>query len=254
MAKQKKNIMTREEAEGLYRDLRKALETVQQRKAQESAKGSPLPKMQAKPEARAAAISSAAHTAVRLPVMNRGHYAAFAFVLLFASAKAILSGLSTFNAVATQDAASDAAAMIRPVMVQGPTYSKEEVRLLTSLDARRTELEEKSKRIDERDQDLRRAEQEYAARLTQIRDLTDRLKQDREKNEKKRNAQIDQLANVYGSMSPNEAAELIEQLDITIALSLLERMPEKRIGQILALMSAEKALTITRMMSERSKG
>ncbi len=52
-------------------------------------------------------------------------------------------------------------------------------------------------------------------------------------------------------MNPKEASLLIEQLDITIALGLLERMPEKRIGQILSLMSPDRALTITRMLSGR---
>ena len=75
------------------------------------------------------------------------------------------------------------------------------------------------------------------------------LKGDREKNDKKRSTQLEQLSNVYGSMDPKEAATLIEQLDVTIALSLLERMPEKRIGQILALMNPQRALVITRMLS-----
>ena len=44
----------------------------------------------------------------------------------------------------------------------------------------------------------------------------------------------------------------MEQLDVTIALSLIERMPEKRIGQILALMSPERALSITRMLSGKA--
>ena len=77
------------------------------------------------------------------------------------------------------------------------------------------------------------------------------MKLEREKSDKKRNTQLDQLANVYGSMNPPEAAHLLEQLDIHVALSLVERMPEKRIGQILALMDASRALELTNLLSKR---
>ena len=95
-------------------------------------------------------------------------------------------------------------------------------------------------------------DREFAVRLTQLRELTEKLSNQREQNDKKRSSQLEQLANVYSSMNPPEAAALIEQLDISIAIGLLERMPEKRIGQILALMNSEKALQITRLLSART--
>jgi flagellar motility protein MotE (MotC chaperone) len=78
------------------------------------------------------------------------------------------------------------------------------------------------------------------------------LKIERQKGERQRDTQLDQLANVYGSMNPPEAAHLLEQLDIQIAQALIERMPEKRIGQILALMNAQRALELTNRLSRRS--
>jgi flagellar motility protein MotE (MotC chaperone) len=56
------------------------------------------------------------------------------------------------------------------------------------------------------------------------------LKIEREKGDKQRNSQLDQHANVYGSMNPPEAAHLVEQLDIQVALSLIQRMPEKKMA------------------------
>ena len=53
-------------------------------------------------------------------------------------------------------------------------------------------------------------------------------------------------------MNPQEAAQLIEQLDVTIALGLIEKMPEKRIGQILATMKPEKALALTKLLSGKA--
>jgi flagellar motility protein MotE (MotC chaperone) len=53
-------------------------------------------------------------------------------------------------------------------------------------------------------------------------------------------------------MNPPEAAHLLEQLDVQVALSLIERMPEKRIGQILSLMNAQRALELTNLLSTRA--
>jgi len=130
-----------------------------------------------------------------------------------------------------------------------PRYSEEELSVLKQLDIRRVELREQESQIEQQARELSLKEQEFVVRLAELRELTDQLKISREKSAERRNGQLEQLSNVYGSMDPKESAQLIEQLDVSIALGLLERMPEKRIGQILSLMSAERALTITRMLS-----
>jgi len=136
---------------------------------------------------------------------------------------------------------------LRPIVEE--KFNKQELELLKKLDSRRAELEQRKRSLDERAQDLDRRDREFAARLTQLRELTGKLQGEREHNDKKKSTQIEQLANVYGAMNPPEAAALLEQLDVTTALALIEKMPEKRIGQILALMSAERALMLTKMIS-----
>lgn len=133
----------------------------------------------------------------------------------------------------------------------GPHWTKEQSKILTALDGRRVELEERSSRLDKREGDLVAKERELAVRLTELKDLTERLKIEREKGDKQKSAQLDQLSNVYGSMNPPEAAHLLEQLDVQVALSLVERMPEKRMAQILALMNAQRALELTNLLSNR---
>jgi flagellar motility protein MotE (MotC chaperone) len=130
-------------------------------------------------------------------------------------------------------------------------WSKEEVKILKGLDARRVELEERSVLLDKREGEFSQKERALAIRLSELKELTERLKLERDKGEKQRNGQLDQLANVYGSMNPPEAAHLLEQLDIQVALSLIERMPEKRMAQILALMNSQRALEITNLLSSR---
>jgi flagellar motility protein MotE (MotC chaperone) len=127
--------------------------------------------------------------------------------------------------------------------------SPEDIKILTALDSKRVELEERSKRLDSRENDISKRDKDFVLKLSEIRELTEKLKLERDKGMKKDQGQLDQLANVYGSMAPQEAAKLIEQLDVTIALPLLQRMPEKRMGLILPMMSAEKALIITKLLS-----
>jgi flagellar motility protein MotE (MotC chaperone) len=209
-----------------------------------------------RPEASPSA--SASHSDDRPLPVTRGQYAALLFVLAFALARTSISALE-YAGVGEPKLAEASMAVSAPTkylpiqaqQLQAQGFSKDEIKVLTALDSRRAELEDRSRRLDDREQDILRRDKEFATRMTQLRELTERLSSEREKDDKKRNGQLEQLANVYGSMNPPEAAALIEQLDVTIALSLLERMPEKRIGQILALMSKERALAITKLLSGR---
>ncbi len=263
MAAQKKKTMTREDAAELYRDLQKAMaatkgkaapkksssgidakaiaESIKAAMRREDAATQPVETMSAEPAAER-----------NFPITT-GQRAAVCAVLLFAGFKVMLSAMEAAGiATATPAEASYVSAPRASIASMTDQFSKEEIKVLTSLDSRRSELEERGKKLDDRQADLDRRDRELATRMTQLRELTERLSSERDKSDKKRSAQLDQLANVYGSMNPPEAAALIEQLDVQIALELLQRMPEKRIGQILALMSPARALSITKMLSVSS--
>lgn len=167
-------------------------------------------------------------------------------VALLGCAKITVSALIVSGATKIEEA--QAVVVRSPV---GPKWSKEEVKVLTALDARRVELDERGSRVEKREEEFNARERELAVRLTELKDLSERLKLEREKGDKQRDSQLEQLANVYGSMNPPEAAHLLEQLDINVSLSLIERMPEKRMGQILALMNPQRALELTNLLSKR---
>lgn len=178
-----------------------------------------------------------------------GRMFAVALVLFFALAKIGVAALENFGLGIVEPVA--AAQVQSTDIVSKGGFSRAELELLRSLDSRRATLEKRAHKIKSQENELEERDREFAMRLTELREMTERLKVERERDVRKRDAQLDQLANVYGSMNPKEAADLMQQLDVTIALELIERMPEKRIGQILALMTPERALSITRMMSER---
>lgn len=270
----KKKSMSREDAAELYRDLQKAMSAAKSGKkpaAKTNSSGidakaiaqsikAAMSREDAASSRPAASISNSIETRTtstlgeRMPSVTKGQYMAICCVLAFAGFKVVLSAMeSTGFATATPVEASYMTVPQMRVTDAAAGFSKEDLKVLTALDGRRVELEDRSKRLDDRQADLDKRDREFATRMTQLRELTERLNIERDKSDKKRSAQLEQLANVYGSMNPPEAAALIEQLDVQIALGLLERMPEKRIGQILALMSPARALSITKMLSSRAQ-
>lgn len=255
MKTQRKPTMTREQAEELYKDLHKAMSTMMDKKKGIAKGGAASAKPQISAAAKAASAAKAYGLPKSVPVSqvsaipgNRGHHGAIALVLVFAIVKI---GLSALEASGFATAASAQAVMQSAPQVVAPAFGRDELKILTSLDSRRAELEDKNKKLDSRQEDLDKREKELVTNLTQLREMTDKLSAEREKSEKKNDNQLEQLANVYGSMTPTEAAQLIDQLDITIAMALVQRMPEKRLGQILAAMNKERALAITKMLSGR---
>jgi len=267
-----KKQMTRAEAQAMYEDLKKAMaqklpdlaaSLPKDKNSKPSAADSKMAReiaqsiksaLSKEPRAGAAIPRPAARMTTSAPTAarNRGPIAALSMVVLCAFFKVTLTVLEVSGVLGVEpaQAALDRTApqSMAAHISSNAGFSKDDVRLLTSLDSRRVELDERGKKLDLRERDLEKRDGEFAAKITELRELTDKLKNQRDKDEKRRSTQYEQLANVYGSMEPKEAASLIEQLDVMIALQLLQRMPEKRIGQILSLMSPDKALAITKLL------
>lgn len=249
MAAKKQNKMTREEALQLYSDLQSQMTAIMRGKAPgKAAKPAPQTVAQRQQSENIPFEGSPAGGN-----KDRGVVAAITFLLFCCMVKlgvGVIDYTGIFAATPAQAVVAAAVDMPRQFTANPQNgISNEEVKILTSLDARRVELEEQGRRIEEREADISKRDKEYVIKLAEMRELTDKLKLEREKDDKKKSAQLDQLANVYGAMAPQEAAQLIEQLDVTIALPLLQRLPEKKMGQILPMMSPERALAITKLLS-----
>ena len=245
-----KQSLTREQAKELYNDLQR---TLNQMKAQPRTASRQAP-LRAQSAARTQLMNQAkVSSAGKFSLPFSGQNLAIALVVMLGLAKIGVgfieaSGISEAT-VAHATTAPKRATKITDV-INTAQFSREEIELLTQLDARRAQLEERDEKLSDREKDIEHREMELASRLTELKGLTDELRIKREQTDRRRDGQLDQLSKVYSSMAPEEAAKLMEQLDITISLSLLKRMPEKRIAQVLALMSSEKALALTQMLSQ----
>jgi flagellar motility protein MotE (MotC chaperone) len=140
-------------------------------------------------------------------------------------------------------------AVSAPRTFEDNTISAAEKHVLSLLDQRRVALEKRKVSLDRREQEIETQSGILAERLAELRALTEKLERVRGARDQRQLARLEQLASVYGSMAPKEAAPLVAKLDTSIALSLLERMPGKRMGQILSLMNQDRAIELTKMLT-----
>src|SRR5262249_9569081 len=114
-----------------------------------------------------------------------GTLAAILAVILLAGMKLLINVADNFGLI---DAAPAQAVMNAPAqpIATGPQFGREEMHVLTELDARRVELEERRGKLDERELEMSRRDKEFAVRLAQLRELTEALKSERGKDERKR--------------------------------------------------------------------
>jgi len=248
----KQKGMTREQAAELYKDLQKTLGSM---KDDAKAKAN-APKNSRYVSAARAKLNSEMTRLNPLrsfSIPANGQNLALSLIFAMGLIKIGIAIVEYSGVTTAQNAQAAQSMEMKPnfsSMIQAGSFSREEIEILTQLDQRRAELEERDDKLSMREEDISKRDMELAARLTELKSLTDELKVRREQTDHKRDNQLEQLSKVYTSMAPEEAAKLMEQLDITIALSLLRRMPEKRIGQVLSLMSPERALGLTQMLTQ----
>ncbi|MCC6955060.1 MAG: hypothetical protein IT290_13160, partial [Deltaproteobacteria bacterium] len=131
------------------------------------------------------------------------------------------------------------------------SLSPTERKLLLELDSRRVQLEQKKEALDRRELDLRNQSQVLSERLAELRSLTAKMSEAKKEKDHRYQTRLEQLANVYGAMSPEEAAGLVSRLEDDTAIELLQRMPEKRMGQILSFMDKDRAVDLTKILTDR---
>lgn len=133
--------------------------------------------------------------------------------------------------------------------VKSEEKSLEREELLQMLDARRVDLVQRRDSLAERESELSRRENDLAERMAELRKVVARAEELRKENDIKQTERMEQLAGVYASMQPKDAATLLEKLDSDIALRVLQYLPGKRTGQILSVMNPGRAVELTRQLS-----
>jgi flagellar motility protein MotE (MotC chaperone) len=113
-------------------------------------------------------------------------------------------------------------------------------------------------RLDQREQALDALEKQVQQRMDEItatrKKLEELVKKQQalvEKEETIKDARIEHLVTAYKAMRPENAANLVNELDDAVAVRILAAMPGRSAGLILANVNPEKAARLTRDISMR---
>lgn len=124
--------------------------------------------------------------------------------------------------------------------------------MLEELSRRQAELDRREKAVAAREEKLALYEKDVTDKIAQLEQVGKTLKDELKKSNAASDEAAASLAKVYGAMKPAEAAPILDQLDEATALRILTRMKEKQVGEILPLMTRDRAIVLTRSLAGRT--
>ena len=138
-----------------------------------------------------------------------------------------------------------------PALVNEDDVSPAEMRLIHDLAARRALLEERERRLDERDAVLAAAEIRLQEKQQQLeflkRDIEDLIK----KFDGIQDEQTSALRETYEKMKPKSAAAIFNDLDLETTMSVVRGIAPRRLAPILQAMDPERARVVTQELNRR---
>jgi flagellar motility protein MotE (MotC chaperone) len=148
-------------------------------------------------------------------------------------------------------AAAAADATLEPEVHDPFDYTDEEVDVLQQLAKRREELDLRARQLDEREALIQAAEQRMEQKMAELKALQatveDLLKARGEQEE----ADLKSLVKMYENMKPKAAAKVFEEMDMDVLLDVVDRMNERKVAPILALVTPTRAKEITFELAQR---
>lgn len=121
------------------------------------------------------------------------------------------------------------------------------------LTKRRDELDQREKKLSEREALLEAAQKELDKKVTEMEGVRDELKDLLKQQTAAEAARIQSLVKIYSGMKPKDAARIFNTLDTDILMDVISSMPESKSGPIIALMDADRAKALTTLLAEQKK-
>ena len=160
------------------------------------------------------------------------------------------SGAAGTEGPASSDAPADAAANDQPV--PDPfDYTDEEVDVLQQLAKRREELDLRARQLDEREALIQAAEQRRDQKMAELKALQATVEDLLKTRSDQEEAELKSLVKMYENMKPKAAAKVFEEMDMDVLLDVVERMNERKMAPILALVTPTRAKEITFELAQR---
>jgi flagellar motility protein MotE (MotC chaperone) len=131
------------------------------------------------------------------------------------------------------------------------SFTASEVEVLQNLSKRRAELDSYAAQLNERQALISAAEATAEQKIKELEALKAEIQTLIRTVDDQQTSRIQSMVKMYETMKPREAAAILEQLDMSVTLDILERMKEGKSAAVLASMDPGRAGTVTVEMSRR---
>ncbi len=131
------------------------------------------------------------------------------------------------------------------------SLTRAEVAVLHDLATRRSALEARDRRLDEREALLLVAERRVDEKLAELETLRTHIEGLIGELSDARDTQFQGLVQIYEAMRPSDAAAIFNGLEMEVIISVLERMNERKSAPILANMDPGRARAVTAELALR---
>jgi hypothetical protein len=169
------------------------------------------------------------------------------------AAKAAAGGAGVTATASVGGSASDGRGLADTKTVgPGGSAVRPDVRaLLDALERRQAELDAREREIASKEERLALYEKDVTAKVVSLEEIEKRLSARAKAATQAVDAAAESLAKIYGTMKPEAAAPILDRLDDPTVLTIFRRMKEKQVGEILPLMTRERAIALTQALAER---
>lgn len=130
-------------------------------------------------------------------------------------------------------------------------YSGVQEGLYRDLSKRREDIEKREKALATREALLEAAERELDQKVRELGGLRTEIEGLMVKQSEEEQARIASLVKIYEGMKAKDAARIFNSLDTDVLLQVLTKMSERKSSPIIAEMDAERARTVTILMSQQ---
>ncbi|MGI9412863.1 MAG: MotE family protein [Hyphomicrobiales bacterium] len=130
--------------------------------------------------------------------------------------------------------------------------SAAERQVLESLLSRRKMLDERERALQLREKLLEAAEKRVEQRVAELKTIEQRIEKSFGKQEESRKEQLGNLVSMYANMKPKDAARIFDKLDMTVLISVVEQMNNRKMAPILARMDSKVAQRLTVHLAKRA--
>jgi len=125
--------------------------------------------------------------------------------------------------------------------------------LLQAIRSERDLLAKQKGSMTQRRAEIELAEEKLQIETARLSELKTAIEDLLAKVERSESADVERLVKLYTNMKPADAAQIMNEIDIGVAVTVLGKMAERDAGPILARLSMVRARAVSKIILERSK-